>query len=84
MASRRTQLSLNLAGCTAARQRLATRRTVFSEIRAEAPSTIAIALNTFGTSNNGLGKIDYHINDHNPLNGEFFWWRRRFPECRRT
>ena len=25
-----------------------------------------------GGSNNGIGKIDYHINDHNSVNGEYF------------
>ena len=32
----------------------------------------ANAPNNIGTVDNGIGKIDYHINDHNTVNGEYY------------
>jgi hypothetical protein len=72
-ATKLSQLSLNLAGCTLAGTTATCNAAngVFGSSAANASDPIA--LNTFGTSNNYLGKVDYHINEHNSLNGEFFY-----------
>ena len=79
-----SQLSLNLAGCNQSIATLAT--AVPSQITcgpaaglfpnaattAVGVTQYQIALNNEGGSDNGLAKIDYHPNDHNSFNGEFF------------
>ena len=68
-----SQLALNLAGCTVNGTTASCNAAngVFGNSTGSASDPIA--LSTFGTSNNYLGKIDYHINDHHSLNGEFFY-----------
>ena len=63
-------LSLNLAGCTAAGVCNAANG-LFGN--ATSSSTYPISLNTTGGSDNAIGKVDYHLNDHNTINGEFFY-----------
>jgi hypothetical protein len=71
-----SQLSLNLAGCTisggvptcnAAKGIFPNSSTVSENI----PN----ALDNIGSSNNVIGKIDYHPNDKNAINGEYYWGR---------
>lgn len=72
-----SQLSLNLAGCTAtgasAPYNVACNASkgIFgnSSPAASYPSDLLSS----GSSNTALGKIDYHINDHNNLNGDVYW-----------
>lgn len=81
------QLSLNLAGCnqTIAQMQAATSSSqitcnaangVFGNAGASANEPLTI--NTSGGSDNQLTKIDYHINDHNALNGEYFFGNGNF------
>ncbi len=65
-----SQLSLNLAGCTAAGVCNAANG-IFGN--ATSSSTYPISLNTSGGSDNAIGRVDYHLNDHNSINGEFFY-----------
>jgi len=63
-------LSLNLAGCTAAGVCDASKG-LFGN---SGPTQLdTIALNNRGGSNNYLAKIDYHLNEHNSFNGEYFF-----------
>jgi hypothetical protein len=69
-----SQLSLNLAGCTvtggvASCDPAAGIFTNASTITQNMP----VALNNVGSSNNVIGKIDYHLNDRNTINGEYFF-----------
>jgi Carboxypeptidase regulatory-like domain/TonB dependent receptor len=64
-----SQLSLNLAGCTAAGICNAANG-LFPNSTSNA--TIPLSLNNEGGSDNGIGKIDYHPDDHNSFNGEYF------------
>jgi hypothetical protein len=73
-----SQLSLNLAGCTVAGTSATCNAANGVFGNSSGSSSDPIALNTFGTSNNYLGKIDYHINDHHSINGEFFWGQGAF------
>ncbi len=65
-----SQLSLNLAGCTAAGACNAANG-VFGN--STSSSSDPIALVTSGGSHNFITKVDYHLNDHNSLNGEFVY-----------
>ena len=62
-------LSLNLAGCTAAGACNAA-----NGLFQNAGNSINVAAspNSFGDVDNGVGKIDYHINEHNSVNGEYY------------
>lgn len=62
-------LSLNLAGCTAAGV-----CNVANGLFQNAGNSINVTAspNSFGTVDNGVGKIDYHINEHNSVNGEYY------------
>jgi outer membrane receptor protein involved in Fe transport len=62
-------LSLNLAGCTAAGACTASNG-LFGN--SASSTTVTQAFPSVGGSNNVVGKIDYHLNDHNSLNGEYF------------
>lgn len=61
-------LSLNLAGCTAAGVCNAAKGIFLNSSNS---ATFANSPNSFGDVDNGVGKIDYHINDHNSVNGEY-------------
>jgi Carboxypeptidase regulatory-like domain/TonB dependent receptor len=70
-----SQLSLNLAGCT-----LAAGLTGAPTCNASAglfpnstgSSTIGQALDNVGGSDSGIAKVDYHFNEHNSFNAEYF------------
>jgi hypothetical protein len=64
-----SQLSLNLAGCTAGGVCNATTGLLSNST---GNVTIPLSLNNEGGSDNGIGKIDYHPGDHNSFNGEYF------------
>ncbi len=66
-----SQLSLNLAGCTAAGVCNAANG-VFGN---SGPVQEPVSFPNTGGSNNTLGKVDYRINDHNMLNGEYYFGR---------
>ena len=68
-----SQLALNLAGCTVSGTTASCNAANGVFGNSTGSGSDPIALSTFGTSNNYLGKIDYHINDHHSLNGEFFY-----------
>src|SRR4029077_15699046 len=74
-------LSLNIAGCNATSPGITS--TVIATVVAACSSgnqfgapglwnnpSIGVLPNS-GSSNNGIGKLDYHINDHHTLNGAF-------------
>ena len=82
-----SQLSLNLAGCnqTIAQMQAATSSSqivcnaatgVFGNAGLSANEPLTI--DTSGGSNNQITKLDYHINDHNSLNGEYFFGNGNF------
>ena len=67
-------LSLKLAGCTAPASRHCLYlhgRIVSNEFRFLAQLSLKAFRDVF-RSDNGVAKIDYHINDHNTLNGMYF------------
>ena len=72
-----SQLSLNLANCTvtgaapAATASCGTKGVFFNN----SSTTVSLPVpgNNIGHSNNVLGKIDYHPNDRNSINGEYFF-----------
>jgi hypothetical protein len=81
-------LSLNLAGCNYSNASIGsqTAATVaqacgqnaqgFPSLFNNSSNTTTSVTNTFpnqGGSDNGLGKLDYHLNDHHTLNGEYFF-----------
>ena len=63
-------LSLNLAGCTAAGACNAANG-IFGNSGATQADPLALLIS--GGSHNFIAKTDYHINDHNSLNGEFVY-----------
>ena len=67
-------LSLNLAGCTLAGGVASCNpaKGIFPNGSA-ITENIPVALDNTGTSNNGIGKIDYHVNDRHSINGEYFF-----------
>ena len=76
-----SQLSLNLAGCGATPlggSGVPTGPAVCDPTKGlftngSSNTTVPRALDDIGTSNNVVGKIDYHLNDRNTLNGEYFF-----------
>ncbi len=66
-----SQLSLNLAGCTAAGVCNAANGVFGNSGAVQEP----VAFPNTGGSNNTMGKLDYRINDHNMLNGEYYFGR---------
>ena len=80
-------LSLNLAGCNPANPNInskvgATVALACTANQFGAPglfnntansSTVAYNLPQYGGSDNGLAKIDYHINEHHTVNGSYFF-----------
>jgi hypothetical protein len=84
--SQPSQLSLNLAGCNQTVAQIDTIVNATGSLPGQitcssaaglfpnsgASQAFPIALNNQGGSDNGLAKIDYHLNDHNSINGEFF------------
>jgi len=70
-----SQLSLNLAGCTANGACNAANGLFLNPTNS---GTVPLALNNAGGSDNGIEKIDYHPNDHNSLNGEFAFGQGHF------
>jgi len=69
-----SQLSLNLAGCTvvAGVASCNPAKGVFPN-SSSVTENIPVALDNIGSSNNVIGKIDYHLNDRNSINGEYFF-----------
>jgi hypothetical protein len=67
-------LSLNLAGCTVAAgvPSCNPAKGIFPNAAA-VTENIPVALDNIGASNNVIGKIDYHLNERNALNGEYFF-----------
>ena len=68
-------LSLNLAGCTSAGVCTASSG-VFGN--SNPTQVYPTDFNLSGGSNNAIEKIDYHLNDHNSLNGEYFFGQSTF------
>lgn len=66
-----SQLSLNLAGCTAAGVCNAANG-VFGN---SGPVNEPVAFPNTGGSNNSIVKVDYRLNEHNMLNGEYYYGR---------
>ena len=66
-----SQLSLNLAGCTATGVCNAANGVFGNTGLVQEP----VSFPNTGGSNNALGKLDYRINDHNMLNGEYYFGR---------
>jgi hypothetical protein len=62
------QLSLNLAGCTAAGV-CDPHKGIFTN--GTASPLLSVGLDNIGHSDNQLEKIDYHLNDKNSINGEY-------------
>ena len=67
-------LSLNLAGCTVAAGVASCdpKKGVFPS-SSFITENIPVALDNIGVSNNVLGKIDYHFNDRNNFNAEYYF-----------
>jgi hypothetical protein len=67
-------LSLNLAGCTVAGGTATCdpKKGVFPNSSA-VTENIPSALDNIGSSNNVIGKIDYQLNSHNAINGEYYF-----------
>ena len=72
-----SQLSLNLADCTVAGAAPNAAATCGTKgvFRSNSLQTLNVGVpGTFtGHSNNVIGKIDYHLNDRNSINGEYFF-----------
>ena len=66
-----SQLSLNLAGCTAAGVCNAANGVFGNTGLVQEP----VSFPNTGGSNNTMGKVDYRINEHNMLNGEYYFGR---------
>jgi hypothetical protein len=62
-------LSLNFAGCAAAAVCNAANGIFLNSSNS---GTFANSPNSLGTVDNAVGKIDYHINDHHSINGEYY------------
>ncbi len=69
-----SQLSLNLAGCTIVGgvPSCNPAKSIFPN-GSIVTENIPVALDNTGSSNNVIGKIDYHLNDRNAINGEYFF-----------
>ena len=66
-----SQLSLNLAGCVMAPAvQCAPNAGVFSNNTLS--TNFPVDFLTFGGTDNGVARLDYHLNDHNNISGEFF------------
>ena len=63
-------LSLNLAGCTAAAVCSPAKGVFNNSLNTQ---NLPFSGDNIGGSNNILGKIDYHLNDKNSINGEYFF-----------
>jgi hypothetical protein len=68
-----SQLSLNLAGCTVVGTSATCDASKGLFGNSSPTQSDPISLNNSGGSNNYLGKIDYHLNEHNSFNGEYFY-----------
>ena len=68
-ASKLDSMSLAMAGCTAAGA-CNPANGLFGNTGSTA--TYGFSPNALGRSDNGIGKIDYHINEHHSVNGEFY------------
>lgn len=69
-----SQLSLNLAGCTIAGGAASCdpKKGVFPS-SSTVTENIPVQLNNIGSSNNVIGKIDYQLNAHSSINGEYYF-----------
>lgn len=68
---RLSQLSLNLAGCTVA-PAVSCNASAGVFPNSTNSATFNSAIDNVGGSDSGIGKIDYHYNDHNSFNAEYF------------
>ena len=72
-----SQLSLNLANCTvtgaapSATASCGTKGVFFNN--SNTTVSLPVPGNNIGHSNNVIGKIDYHLNERNSINGEYFF-----------
>lgn len=67
-----SQLSLNLAGCSVAGGTATCAPKGIFPNSSAVTENIPVAVDNIGSSNNYLAKIDYHLNDRNAINGEYF------------
>jgi carboxypeptidase family protein/TonB-dependent receptor-like protein len=67
-----SQLSLNLAGCTLT-PAVSCNSSLGVFNNGTNSSNLPFSNDNIGGSNNILGKIDYHLNDKNSINGEYFF-----------
>jgi hypothetical protein len=63
-------LSLALAGCTAGASPSCNTSGLFSNNTAS--TNFLISPLSFGTTDNGIGKIDYHLNEHHNFSAEYY------------
>jgi hypothetical protein len=70
-ALRLSQLSLNLAGCTLV-PAVSCNASAGLFPNSTNSATIATELDNIGGSDSGIAKVDYHYNDHNSFNAEYF------------
>jgi len=68
-----SQLSLNLADCTVTGGVATCGNKGVFRYNGTSTSGVGFPLLTSGHSNNGIGRIDYHPNDRNSINGEYFF-----------
>ncbi|MDE3110736.1 MAG: TonB-dependent receptor, partial [Acidobacteriota bacterium] len=68
-----SQLSLNLADCTVTGGVATCGNKGVFRYSGTATSGVGFPLLTSGHSNNAIGKIDYHLNNTNTINGEYFF-----------
>jgi Carboxypeptidase regulatory-like domain len=72
-----SQLSLNLANCTVAGSAPSAVATCGTKgvFRSNGLTTLGVGVpgNSAGHSNNGIGRVDYHPNSRNSINGEYFF-----------
>jgi hypothetical protein len=68
-----SQLSLNLADCTVTGGAATCGNKGVFRYNGTSTTGVGFPLLTAGHSNNGIGRIDYHPNDKNSINGEYFF-----------
>jgi hypothetical protein len=66
-----SQLSLNMAGCTAGPP-VSCNASAGLFPNPTASLNVPLSIDNVGGSDSGIGKLDYHFNDHNSFNGEYF------------
>jgi hypothetical protein len=68
-----SQLSLNLADCTVTGGAATCGNKGVFRYNGTSTSSVGFPLLTNGHSNNVIGRIDYHLNNSNSINGEYFF-----------